>query len=1213
MVTCDHCSDLLLDYLYGLLDEPEASELRTHVASCPACQAALAAAESQQSLLARAAQVYAEIRAFAPPSAADAREPAAAAPASPAPAAAEPAPATLPLPRRRLRRALAWLSAAAAVVLAALGIYEVYSYNEGLGQRQQQLAAARAELRQADQALAEAEGKYQVRLAALPADVQGDSLYVRVTGPASYSRSSAGQYHVLTRGPLGKAAPASVTLRLVDPVPSPGRTLFEQQLNSKGEQTFTLPAGLDVRPDAKLARLEVEVRGSGPRARARLEEAITIPAPVYASHLATSKPVYRTGEILFFRSLTLDRFRLTPPAEELRLRYSLLDPEGKSVFLSESRTRSGIAGGEVALAPDLREGDYTLQVSTATAPDPRGPQVLPESRRVRIVRADSPRLEFNRDRYAPGETGVASFRGRLSGGAAVPNQPVTVRAEVNGKPVPLSGSPPGQPLQLRTDAEGKAVIPFRVPPTMPQSSNAQLRMKVEVQDGQSKEKVATEATIAPGDRGAAAVTVEFFPEGGELVAGLRSRVYFEAQNAQGRPVALAARILDRQGHEVPQVWSESDFPGTGVFTFTPATGQQYRLETLPLGKGERPGPISVVPLPVVKAEGVVLSVAEAVAGEGAPLQVTVRDTVLGRDLLVVATCRGRLVDQRGIAASPEGATVELRPVPDTRGVVRVTVCERRTGTLVPLAERLVYRAPAKYLAISVAGTDSKATLRHPPASAVKLTAQIKRETGQAADGWLLATVVDEAVAGSAADGPAARFYLTRPVRHPQELEDANVVLADTPRTRQGLELFLGTRGWRRLVQSEQAGTATARLDGKEARTRALAGVPAVLIADNDEKAVQQAYEAELGRQRRALGQEAERTWAALTERRSGRAEEAALAARDLEHYEALPRQYVARGVTVLVLALFAAGGLFLVLGLIRVARAAGSAAPSFAAACAALALCVVTYLLTANLRTVGEAPGSSNPVAELAARPWRLPGLPLPAEADPADASKRDGRPGTSGAFHVLDEQARPTRPATGEVKASSQGAPGRELHEGSSAVANKGKTAEKGPGAPRQPADAHLAKMAGDKAKGKKGEAAEDRMKRRYTELMLLHRAAHARGDGKGGGFSGSVRPVAPGGAPPPMALPGTGGRGKEAKKADTPEDRGRSDVLVEYAHKHRSGAPDLQDTLFWHPALHAAGGQAHLHFDLADGARTYRLLLFGHDATGRLGTFQGKIKAGQ
>ena len=49
MYSCDQCSAMLLDYVYGLLDEGEAQTLRGHLASCPACHSALAAVSDEKS------------------------------------------------------------------------------------------------------------------------------------------------------------------------------------------------------------------------------------------------------------------------------------------------------------------------------------------------------------------------------------------------------------------------------------------------------------------------------------------------------------------------------------------------------------------------------------------------------------------------------------------------------------------------------------------------------------------------------------------------------------------------------------------------------------------------------------------------------------------------------------------------------------------------------------------------------------------------------------------------------------------------------------------------------------------------------------------------------------------------------------------------------------------------------------------------------------
>src|SRR5208337_2540121 len=68
MLECKPCYDRLLDFAYGLLDEPEAAEVRAHVTSCAACHAALTAVQAEQKLLAHAARAIRVVPEFAVPS-----------------------------------------------------------------------------------------------------------------------------------------------------------------------------------------------------------------------------------------------------------------------------------------------------------------------------------------------------------------------------------------------------------------------------------------------------------------------------------------------------------------------------------------------------------------------------------------------------------------------------------------------------------------------------------------------------------------------------------------------------------------------------------------------------------------------------------------------------------------------------------------------------------------------------------------------------------------------------------------------------------------------------------------------------------------------------------------------------------------------------------------------------------------------------------------
>src|SRR5262249_24428276 len=282
MLTCAECSERLLDYLYGLLDEGEAAALRNHLAECPGCQLALAAARADQDLLARAARKYPTVPEFRAP----AEEPGLRTAFSHfPPPAAEPPAAPAPLPRpartRAWRRRLA--VAAAAAVLFALGtLYAVYQH--GLAQRQKALDQARKEVEAVDARLVALGREVQHDRGDLEGRLRGQFLHVKVLGPASYLPAAPSPYRLTTQDVSGQAAPAQVLVKVVSRLAGQEgeQVLFSEEYRSAGELRFTLPANLAVQPAAR-PRLVIEARSE--QALEVIEQPLAVEAPTYLTHL----------------------------------------------------------------------------------------------------------------------------------------------------------------------------------------------------------------------------------------------------------------------------------------------------------------------------------------------------------------------------------------------------------------------------------------------------------------------------------------------------------------------------------------------------------------------------------------------------------------------------------------------------------------------------------------------------------------------------------------------------------------------------------------------------------------------------------------------------------------------------------------------------------------------------------------------------------------
>lgn len=95
--------------------------------------------------------------------------------------------------------------------------------------------------------------------------------------------------------------------------------------------------------------------------------------------------------------------------------------------------------------------------------------------------------------------------------------------------------------------------------------------------------------------------VQFFPEGGELVSGLRSRVAFKAINTSGKGIDINGTIEDNEGNTVAEFASQH--LGMGVFALTPEAGKIYRAKISAAGQ-----PPFIVDLPQVRDAGFTLSV-----------------------------------------------------------------------------------------------------------------------------------------------------------------------------------------------------------------------------------------------------------------------------------------------------------------------------------------------------------------------------------------------------------------------------------------------------------------------------------------------------------------------------------------------------------------------------------------------------------------------------
>ena len=299
--------------------------------------------------------------------------------------------------------------------------------------------------------------------------------------------------------------------------------------------------------------------------------------------------------------------------------------------------------------------------------------------------------------------------------------------------------------------------------------------------------------------------MEFFPEGGDLIQGIKSRIYFQARTPLGKPADVVASVFENGVEILNQVKTLTDEKepginqGLGKFELTPKKDASYEVKiTSPIGMA------GSFKLPAIKDAGTVLRVVDNIVKPGQPLKVEVNSTIKSR-LMVGVYCRGRLLESIYLDQGKTSADINLSdPI---GGVCRVTVFEERlavpgTRTLIPVAERLFYRTPAESLRIKLIPDQAS----YVPGQKVKLKIETSDEFSKLASSIIMLGVVDRSVL-TMADEKTARtmpthFLLTTEIRKSQDLEYTDVLLGEHPRASEALDLLLGSQGWRRFAEQD---------------------------------------------------------------------------------------------------------------------------------------------------------------------------------------------------------------------------------------------------------------------------------------------------------------------------------------------------------------------------------------------------------------------------
>jgi len=495
---------------------------------------------------------------------------------------------------------------------------------------------------------------------------------------------------------------------------------------------------------------------------------LSVNAPPEIAYIQTSKDIYETGEDLWFKVYLLNSKTLIPSLLSKTLYLQLVNEENKkAVWQEKYEIQNGFANGRVYIETTLQEGNYLLEVFTPNSffndttefkavrriiiktDIAYGTSIIPKLNKSYYTLNDSIRLVF-----AP----LSKPRDSLC---------VEITASL------FQGSTKVEEIRTLSSTEGKAFITF-----IPQAFVMGLRVDLNL-----VYKDRTESLSMPILCKSNPIQFTTFPEGGNLISGLKNKVAFKAVNLTGEPIDIAGTLFE---DSVPVLKFKSIYLGMGSLIFTPNFNKKYTIHLT------EPIIDSVFLLPEVYHQGIIMQLIGR-DNESLSIKVTQNEELNPEDIYLRVQSRGIVYGMTNAKLDKELLIkVPLSGLP--QGIAEVTLFN---SNLVPVSERLVYINQNRKLNI----TTQLSKELFPTRGKATLKVSVKDDKGQPVMANLGISIYDRLYQNPCdSNNILAHYYLSTQLKG--RIYNPSIYFSKSKGSNEALDLLMLTQGWRKYVWNE---------------------------------------------------------------------------------------------------------------------------------------------------------------------------------------------------------------------------------------------------------------------------------------------------------------------------------------------------------------------------------------------------------------------------
>ncbi len=448
--------------------------------------------------------------------------------------------------------------------------------------------------------------------------------------------------------------------------------------------------------------------------------------PLEKVYVHTDKPYYNIGDTLWFKSYVMDGAKLSA-SKQSKLLYLELDNDSSEVVRRISiPITNGMGWGQIPLpAKIFHEGGYILRAYTNWMQNfgedyifskrfylgiPKVNTWLVNSKAEinRVQERDQLDVNINLQRADKSPVGLRELEVKVyEGDHWIFNEKMHTNQEGNLQFSKL--------LKDRTD--GKI-------------------LRVEIRNVNEEEGVQIlQVPLTINRKGK--IDIQFLPEGGHLVAGLRSVVGFKAIGEDGKGIAVSGSVFDSKGTEMLQF--ETLHNGMGSFEFTPKAAELYTAKLNILGVLSKN-----YAFPTIEPSGTVLHADNFEANAAIKVSINASLDALNADsaYYLISTSKGVMNFWQKIDSNNQEINIAKNKLPT--GVSKLTLFKGKR----PINERAVFVDHKDQLFVQVDQNKASYMKR----DSVELVIQVKDKTGIPVKGNFSLAITDDSQVKSDSTG-----------------------------------------------------------------------------------------------------------------------------------------------------------------------------------------------------------------------------------------------------------------------------------------------------------------------------------------------------------------------------------------------------------------------------------------------------------------------------